>query len=94
MSHYSLDSPALDVARKIDDIFAMGHAGTAQRTSKVQLVIRDMLKAFVERGNYPLWAELDDGRRYELTELFNRMGREQSDETWKAIVSIMQRGYP
>lgn len=89
-----LDSPALDLARKIDDIFAMGHHGVAQRTSKVQLAIRDALKAFVDRGNYPLWEELDDGRRHELTDLFNRMGREQSDETWASFISILQRGYP
>ena len=38
-----LDGIALDAARIIDDLFAQGHKSRAQRSSKVQIAVRDAI---------------------------------------------------
>jgi len=45
---YHIDQKALEIAQRIDDIFAQGQpGGVAQRTSKVQLLIIDALEMWV-----------------------------------------------
>ena len=43
-----LNSIALDVARAIDDVYAQGHGGTAQRLARVQNIIREEMRANVD----------------------------------------------
>jgi hypothetical protein len=39
----NVDEAALELARKIDDIYAQGSNSAAQRTSKIQIVLIDAL---------------------------------------------------
>jgi len=48
MTFTNLDAIALDCAHKIEDEFAKGHlGGAAQRTARIQLLVREAIKQFV-----------------------------------------------
>lgn len=54
---YHCDQKALEIARQIDDIYAIGGLHVAQRTSRIQLLIKDGLVSWVrstlQRNNIP-----------------------------------------
>lgn len=44
---YHIDQKALEIAQRVDDIYAVGGLHVAQRTSRIQLLIIDALEMWV-----------------------------------------------
>lgn len=45
----NVDETALEAAKKIDDIFVQSHNGVAQRTSRVQIIIRNAIEEHLKQ---------------------------------------------
>jgi hypothetical protein len=55
-----LNAAALEVARRVDDIFARGGVGVAQRTAQVQIVVRETMRKMLTGEKH--WASSSDLR--------------------------------
>lgn len=55
-----LNEAALKAAQNIDDIFARGGVGSAQRTAQVQITIRETMRAMLTGSKH--WATSSDLR--------------------------------